>query len=129
MSGCYEVETEKRSTLHSLTADCLRALAKNLKARLTGASSKRDIIERLVALSKVGCFPVSNEGDHAWPGLSYLTDEKAAILAGMPKYEDITEWTKSLGCVRQFHFVNLFVYLVESCDKTFDHESRGQLGH
>ena len=50
----------------------LRVLAKSVKARLTNAIGKGDIVERLLAFSRVGSLTVHEEGE--WIGLSYITD-------------------------------------------------------
>ena len=44
-------------------------------------------------------------------------------LLNLPKFEEIELWIKSLEPMKQFHFVNLYVYLVESRDKMLDKES------
>ena len=52
-----------------------------------------------------------------------MNDRFKEVLADLPKYEDIVSWTNLLQCVQEFQFVNIFMYLVESKDKTFDHSS------
>ena len=49
-----------------------------------------------------------------------MTNEVVKSLADLPPLEEITDWTKSLEAVKHFHFVNIYLYLVESRDKTFD---------
>ena len=55
--------------------------------------------------------------------MTYMNGRIKKALADLTKYEDIVSWTKSLQCIQEFHFVNIFMYLVERKDKTFDHSS------
>ena len=112
-----------RAELLGMTVDTLKVLAKEIGARLTNANTKGDIAERLVVLSRVGALSSCQEDAGEWKGLSYLTEEIAEQLSKLPKFEEITDWTKSLDCLEEFGYGQLFVYLVESRDKTFDHQS------
>ena len=61
--------------------DHLCSVAKAVQARLTGVSSKGDIVERLLALSKVGCLKGSSSGEEepSWPGLTYMDDRIKSV--------------------------------------------------
>ena len=82
-------------------------------------SSKGDIVERPLALSKVGCLkgPSSGEEEPSCAGLTYMKDCIKKALADLPRYEDIGSWMELLQSVQEFHFVNISMYLVESKDK------------
>ena len=45
-----------RAALGQLTADHLHILARTVKGKLTGASTKADVIEQLIVHSQVGCL-------------------------------------------------------------------------
>jgi len=113
-----------RCELEKLTVDSLKSLAKTLAARLTNTRGKADIVERLIVLSQVGALSRSS-GDGTGTGLSYITPEVTEKLSMLPAdLQSLDEgWTKSVATLKGFNFGQLFVYLVESIDKTFDHES------
>ena len=100
-----------RSALGRMTVQRLCVVAKNVKARLTNAIGKGDIVERLLTFSRVGSLTVHEEDE--WSGLSYITDSIKMQLASLPPYASIRSWSKSLDCLKQFHFGNMFVYLIE----------------
>ena len=78
-------------------------------------------VELLLVLSQVGAL--SNDGED-WEGLSYITPDVTEKLAVLPRdLSTLAGWTKSMESVEGFNFGQLFVYLVESRDKTFDHWS------
>ena len=62
--------------------------------------------------------------DEANEELSYITDEVKAALTNLPTFERVMDWKKDLkGVLKEFHFMNLLVYLVYSRDKSFDMQS------
>ena len=111
-----------KNRLTKCTVKDLKVVAKNVGAKLTHAKTKGDIVERLLALSRVGSLAQSDFIAAAeWRGLSYLTDEVRKELEEVPQFQSISEgWSKSLARVEKFDFGNLFVYLVESRDGTFE---------
>ena len=111
-----------RNELEKLTVDRLKNLAKDVGARLTGAGKKGEVVERLLTLSVIGSLG-KRIADVSEVTLSYITEEVKAELLKLPPLDEISDWTKSLKSLQQFHFVNLFLYLVESRDKTFDQQS------
>ncbi len=111
-----------RKALTQLTSDGLHVVADAVAAKLTGTSSKVAIIDGLIVLSQVGSL--QNRSDDDVPrSLSYVTDVIKKQLSELPTFEKIDVWSKSLNSVKQFHFINLYTYLVESRDKTFDRDS------
>ena len=103
-----------RTALGRMTVQGLHVLAKSVKARLKNAIGKGAIVERLLAFNRVGSLIVHKEEDE-WSGLSYISDSIKVQLASLPPFVNIRSWF--------IHFINLFVYLVECRDKTFDQES------
>ena len=75
-----------REVLLGKTADGVKIAAKSLGAKLTCTSSKRDMVERLLAISKVGSLKgvEGTSKDHELH-LSYLTDKIKTELSAMPK--------------------------------------------
>ena len=89
-----------RNALGKMTVQGLRVLAKSVKARLTNAIGKVDIVERLLAFSRVGSLTVHAEEDE-WSGLSYISDSIKVQLANLPPFANIQSWSKSLDCLKQ----------------------------
>ena len=49
----------------------------------------------------------------------YSTYESKAALKNLPTFERVMDWKKDLkGVLKEFHFMNLLVYLVCSRDKS-----------
>ena len=75
-----ELSRDEIETMESLLAkgklSGLKAIAKDLRIRLTGASRKQDIIERLTCMARIGAIQ-EDEGDDSNDSgaISYLTDE------------------------------------------------------
>lgn len=103
----------------------LRSMAKSISVRLTGVSRKADIVERILSMARLGCAVAQcADSDFDLPSLSYLTDEAKEKLKSLPKFSDVDLWTKTTrGCLADFTFMNLLVYLVYGRDKTFDMDS------
>ena len=116
-----------RASLEGRTVKDLRLLAKTLSVKLTGSSRKADIADRLIVMGKIGAIrgEASEEYDYGYnTELSYITDEVKAALTNLPTFERVTDWKKDLkGVLKEFHFMNLLVYLVYSRDKSFDMQS------
>lgn len=108
------------SCVIGLTVSQLKLIAKQVGGSLTNASKKREIVQRLLALSAIGVLGV---GTAEQEPLSYLTEEISQQLDSLPSFKNITDWRKSLEGIAPIHFVNLYCYLVESRDKTFDQQS------
>ena len=104
----------------------LRLLVKYLSIRLTGASRKTDIVDRVVAMCRLGCVRVSGAEedvveDCAVTGLPNVTEAVKAKLLTLPPFSAVDVWEKTIrGVITDFTFMNLLVYLVYGRDKTFD---------
>ena len=103
----------------------LKIMAKDLRIRLTGATRKQDIIERLMCMARIGAIQEdeSADSDDAC-AISYLTDETKRDIQELPSFSSVTNWTKNLdGMLVEFTFMNLLIYLVYGREKTFDMQS------
>ena len=56
-------------------------------------------------------------------GPSALTPEVQQQLADIPPFESVQSWTKDLSGLKDFTFMDVYTYLIESKDKEFDHKS------
>ena len=111
--------------LRIMTLKQLKALAKNLNIKLTGSSKKAEVIDRMLAMSRIGAIRGhrTSKGDDA--SITYITEETKNVLKALPPFSSVTEhWSKRLdSTLKDFTFMNLLVYLVYSQDKTFDMHS------
>ena len=106
--------------MNMLTAGELKVIAKQVGGNLTNTSKRSEIVQRLLALSVIGA---SGQDHSEHEPLSYLTEEIVQELKSLPSLKHIVDWRKSLEGLTPIHFINLSAYLVESHDKTFDHQS------
>ena len=44
-------------------------------------------------------------------------------LSALPPFESVKNWVKDLSALKDFTFMDLYTYLIESRDKEFDHKS------
>ena len=89
--------------LREMTLKQLKLLAKNLNVKLTGSTKKAEIIDRLLAMARIGA--IHGHSNHCNDGTTNY-------------------WSKSpSGILKDFTLMNLLVYLVYSRDKTCDMHS------
>ena len=118
-----------RVQLCKRTVKELGALAKSLGVRLGGSIRKADIIERLLSMARIGAVrDVSSQpnsgGVDDFIGISYITPTVIGALRQLPTFESISQWKKETkGCLKDFTFMNLLIYLVYGRDKSFDMQS------
>ena len=117
-------EATLTAKLRIMTLKQLKALAKNLNIKLTGSSKKAEVIDRMLAMSRIGAIRGhrTSKGDTS---ITYITEEAKSVLKVLPPFSSVTEhWSKTLdSTLKDFTFMNLLVYLVYSRDKTFDMHS------
>ena len=122
-----EETMELREKLLKKMVKELGALAKSISVKLAGSSRKVDIVDRLLAMAKIGAVQdksSDNNGANDFTGISYITDEVRNMLKQLPSFESVTEWKKELkGVLNDFTFMNLLIYLVYGRDKSFDMQS------
>ena len=105
--------------LRIMTLKQLKALAKNLNIKLTGSSKKAEVIDRMLAMSRIGVIRGHSTPKGDDTSITYITKEAKSVLKALPPFLSITEhWT-----LKDFTFMNLLVYLVYSWDKTFNMHS------
>ena len=120
----HEEIVSLRKQLYGLSVKEIKAIAKNLSIRLTGSSKKADIIERLMAMARIGAIQKHHSREEDI-NISYLTPDIKDVLRSLPPFSRsiISEWGKKLDSLKDFTFMNLLVYLVYGRDKSFDMES------
>ena len=124
-------DTELKTLESSLSKEkllTLKAIAKDLRIRLTGATRKQDVVNRQLCMARIGAIRDSREGKDGSDGelcsISYLTDDTKKVIRELPPFTTVTTWSKKLlGVLTEFTFMNLLIYLVYGRDKTFDMES------
>ena len=103
-------ESELLDVLRALTVPKLKLLCKENATKTSG--NKADIIGRLVTTWKAAC-DASPKTCGASAGSSF----------DLPAFNEIRSWTKDLSPLTHFTFMQLYHYLVNSKDKTFDKKS------
>ena len=114
-----------RARLTTLRVAELRALAKCLDVRLTGAGKKDEIVDRSVlAMSSIDAILMPGTCSEETVRLTYIAEDVKKVLSSLPPFKSVTEWSKEFRSVlKTLHFMNVLTYLVYGRDKTFDMES------
>ena len=100
----------------------LKSIAQHLNVRLTGASKKFEIVERLMAMSLIDAMRKDGESETA--RLTYITDSVRTRLSDLPRFAEVKDWSKDFcTSILKFHFMDIFTYLVYGRNKTFDMEA------
>ena len=74
------------------------------------------------SLITVADWDVSEE-DSSVTVPSTLIPEVQQQLLALPPFESVKNWVKDLSALKNFTFMDLYTYLIESKDKKFDHKS------
>jgi len=96
-----ELSRDEIETMESLLAkeklSGLKAIAKDLRIRLTGASRKQDIIERLTCMAQIWTIQKDEGSDSNNSGaISYLTNEQSKIFLSFHRFQALLAGRKSL---------------------------------
>ena len=86
-----------------------------------GTATKAILVSRLLSQWQMGLF-VDSE-DKSAPSVSALKLCVVDELAQLPSFESVSAWSKDLRVLSDFTFMDLYTYLVESKDKSYDKES------
>ena len=103
----------------------LKKIAKEFRIRLTAATQKQEMIDRLMCMAHIGALQQHETTDSEDAcAISYLTDDTKRVLRELPSFTSIDSWSKQLGAkLKEFTFMNLLIYLVYGREKTFDMQS------
>jgi len=120
-SGASRKEIEE--AVFGLKVAELREVRKELRIKV-GNAAKVALAGRVICYWRTGLFDSQEEGETRVQ-LSVLTPRVREALSKIPKLSQYAEasWTKNLSLLKDLTFMDLFTYLVESKDKTFDHSS------
>ena len=76
----------------------LKTIAKEFKVRLTGATQKQEMIDRLMCMAHIGALQQDETTDSEDTcAISYLTDDTKRVLRDLPSFTSIDSWNKELG--------------------------------
>ncbi len=64
-----------------------------------------------------------SEDDSSVTAPSTLTPAVQQQVSALPPFESVKNWVKDLSDLKNFTFMDLYTYLIESKDKEFDHKS------
>ena len=81
-------------------------------------SRKNEIISTLINYRKIGLLEPSTSDS-----VDTLAEPRAPEGLNLPPFESVSSWSANSDPLPDFTFMNLYCYLVESKDKTFDMES------
>ena len=85
-----------------------------------GAATKAQLDERLSSRWQIGMV---SEEDSSVTAPSALIPEVQQQLLALPPFESVKNWVKDLSALKNFTFMDLYTYLIESKDKEFNHTS------
>ena len=118
----YE-ESADRKQLEKILFDFkvadLKLLCKELRVKV-GAATKAELVGRLLSRWQIGMF---SEEDSSVTAPSTLTPAVKQQLSALPPFESVKNWVKDLSALKDFTFMDLYTYLIESKDKEFDHKN------
>ena len=120
----------------SLKVDTLRALSQCFGVKRSSGAKEAVLIGRLLSYCELGILKdVTEEGEraggeddgNAYGNTRHATAEEKTVLKTLPDFKTVTTgWTKDLTALQKLwifsHFVDIFKYLVESRESTFDKE-------
>ena len=122
-------EEELLSTLQRLTVQRLKFLCKETAVKSSGI--KAEIIGRLITSWKKLCDVRTECDGEEQQSTTFSSDaqstsksSKTSVKRNLPTFETIREWTsKDISPIRKYWYMNMYEYLVNSTDSTFDKES------
>ena len=85
-----------------------------------GAATKAELDERLSSRWQIGM--VSEEDSSVTAPSALIPEVQQQLLALLP-FESVKNWVKDLSALKNFTFMDLYTYVIESKDKKFDHKS------
>ena len=113
-----------RESLSLMKVKDIKSIAKHLSIRVTAATKKIELIDRIMAMAQIGAIRKQCSDEEDSFSISYLTPEVKEVLRSLPSFSSVTEWSKKLaGVLTDYTFMNLLVYLVYGRDKSFDMQS------
>ena len=122
-------EEELLSTLQRLTVQCLKFLCKETAVK--SSRIKAEIIGRLITSWKKLCDVRTECDGEEQQSRTFSSDaqgtskpSKTSVKRNLPTFETIREWTsKDISPIKKYWYMNMYEYLVNSTDSTFDKES------
>ena len=90
-----DVESLKASLASKKVQD-LRKIAVEVSVQLTGSVQKKDIVDRLISMAKIGAThkpsnDYSDDDCEASLAISYITDDIEHVLKGLPRLVSVVE--------------------------------------
>ena len=113
-------EVELLEALKQLTVKLLKDLCREKLLKLSG--NKAELIGRLLSYW-AHSFADDSDGEHSAAPSAGSAVAGSSGCCEMPSFRQIRTWNKDLSCLRNFSFRQLYEYLVNSEDKTFDKKS------
>jgi len=85
-----------RESLNLIKVKDIKSIAKNLSIRVTAATKKTELIDRIMAMAHIGAIWKQCFDEEDSFSISYLTPEIKEVLRSLPLFSSVTEWSKKL---------------------------------
>ena len=110
------IERSLGELFFSLTVSKLKDLCK-----IFGTATKAVLVGRLLSQWQLGLF--ADDEEESSTSVLALKPAVADEIAQLPSFKSVSAWSKDLRVLSDFTFMDLYTYLIESKDKSFDKES------
>ena len=132
-SACSREElTGLEERLIALKVDTLRALSRLFRVKRSSGAKKAVLIGRLLSYCELGILKdfteeqtsdQDEENASRYCNTRHATAEEKTLLETLPEFKSVsTGWVKDLRALILLSLLNIFTYLVESRESTFDKE-------
>jgi len=90
----HDEAEELTGILSGMTLKQLKLLVKDCNIRFTGSSKKGDVMDRVIAMARIGTIQGKHDEDNdEVTGISYITEEVKGVLR---TFSRVTKWSKKL---------------------------------
>ena len=103
-----------RECLYKQRVSDLRSYCRKKNLKLSPGSKQSDVIETILSYRDMGLISTTDDSEG-----SRITTYTHQMPSDLPEYG----WSKDTSSLPDFTFMNLYTYLTESRDKTFDADS------
>ena len=80
-----------RESLSLMKVKDIKSIAKNLSIRVTAATKKIELIDRIMAMAQIGAIRKQCSDEEDSFSISYLTPEVKEVLRSLPSFSSVTE--------------------------------------
>jgi len=92
-------QVTKLESLNLMKVKDIKSIAKNLSICVTAATKKTELIDRIMAMARIGAIRKQYSDEEDSFSILYLTPKIKEVLRRLPPFSSTTEWSKKLGGV------------------------------